>query len=96
MQGRETGPWTFYYAHADDQNSARASSTACLLLDGPVEGVERENTKFGIMIPVCTTAKKELGKLGDVLAKERDFLNVWRRKDVIESTKHCGSKDIRE
>ena len=67
-----------------------------LLLDRPVESVQGENTKLGVVVGVGTTAKKELGKLGDVLAKERDFLNVWGRKDVIESTKHCGSKDIRE
>ena len=46
-----------------------------LLLDRPVESVQGENTKLGVVVGVGTTAKKELGELGDVLTEQGDFLH---------------------
>ena len=61
--------------------------TACLLLDSPVEGVQREDTEFRVVITVCTITEEEFGKLGNMLAKERDFLYTrkkvrWKAKET--------------
>ena len=48
----------------------------CLLLYGPVQRVKAKNTEFVIKGTVATTLEQELCKLGDMMAKQWNFLIV--------------------
>lgn len=48
--------------------------TEHLLLDGPVKGIEREDSKLAVETVIAATSEKELGQLRNMLHQKWNFL----------------------
>jgi hypothetical protein len=55
--------------------NSRDKDVKSVLLHSPVQSVECKNAKFWIDRTVCTNQEKKVDQLGDMFAKNWDFLN---------------------